>query len=237
MRCSILLTSLLVLTLNAADTDTDGIPDDWETFNFGNLTDANATSDADNDGYSDLEEYQSYMNASDPTTDESIQVEASRRMPPMIASLSIAEQMNATQTYTLEWKAIGYDEGYITHIALFDCTGIAAGNCGNSYVDNFFTAEVPAVLVENSPWEYRGERANYFSYTTSFTVPATREGETNWASGGTPIVVRFYESTLKDEKAGKSATSLLVPGNVTAFYYDATGRRISKTICPSGGCE
>ena len=40
-----------------ADTDGDGIADAWERQKFGNLTTANATSDFDNDGFSDRSEY------------------------------------------------------------------------------------------------------------------------------------------------------------------------------------
>ena len=39
------------------DSDLDGIDDTWETTNFGNLTDANATSNWDGDSQSDLAEY------------------------------------------------------------------------------------------------------------------------------------------------------------------------------------
>ena len=45
------------LALYAADSDADGVPDDWEVFHFGNVTTANATSDFDRDGFSDLSEY------------------------------------------------------------------------------------------------------------------------------------------------------------------------------------
>ncbi len=41
----------------AGDSDCDGIPDAWETTNFKNLTTADATSDYDKDGQSDLDEY------------------------------------------------------------------------------------------------------------------------------------------------------------------------------------
>ena len=40
------------------DTDSDGIDDSWEQTNFGDLTTATATSDYDEDGYLDLQEYQ-----------------------------------------------------------------------------------------------------------------------------------------------------------------------------------
>lgn len=40
-----------------ADTDNDGIDDDWEQSFFNNLTSLSATGDFDQDGYSDLQEY------------------------------------------------------------------------------------------------------------------------------------------------------------------------------------
>jgi len=39
-----------------ADADLDGLPDEWELANFGNLTSAGAATDSDGDGVSDLEE-------------------------------------------------------------------------------------------------------------------------------------------------------------------------------------
>jgi hypothetical protein len=48
-----------------ADTDGDGIVDAWERQRFGNLTTANASSDADNDGQSDLQEYLADTNPND----------------------------------------------------------------------------------------------------------------------------------------------------------------------------
>jgi hypothetical protein len=42
---------------NQDDADSDGITDDWEIEHFGDLTTADATSDYDRDGYSDLQEY------------------------------------------------------------------------------------------------------------------------------------------------------------------------------------
>jgi hypothetical protein len=45
------------------DSDRDGIDDNWEIANFGNLTTANATSDYDKDGYTDLQEYLNQQNS------------------------------------------------------------------------------------------------------------------------------------------------------------------------------
>ncbi len=44
------------------DTDNDGIDDGWEMSNFGDLKRANATSDYDGDGYTDLQEYLNQLN-------------------------------------------------------------------------------------------------------------------------------------------------------------------------------
>src|SRR5262245_51130194 len=47
------------------DTDSDNIADAWERQKFGNLTFANATSDFDNDGFSDKSEYLADTNPND----------------------------------------------------------------------------------------------------------------------------------------------------------------------------
>lgn len=222
----------------SADSDGDGIPDRWEMFQFQGLSAATATSDADGDGYSDLEEFNAFDSAYDPTAAEPTRNEAIRRIPPMLDTLSMNEQMDAGQSYTIGWKALGYDEGYHTTIALFDCTDKAEGQCGNSYSDNFFAQRVDtASQTTDAPWTYSGETAKYFDYSTSFTVPATRADGSAWSASGTKIVVRFYQKTNADSDAGKGSVSLLISGNVTPDYYDATGRRINKTICPSGGCQ
>jgi predicted outer membrane repeat protein len=49
----------------SADTDNDGIPDEWEIANFGNLTTANSISDFDGDGLPDYYEYLSGTNPRD----------------------------------------------------------------------------------------------------------------------------------------------------------------------------
>ena len=58
----------LVVTYETApaDSDGDGLPDNWENSRFGNLTTANATTDFDGDGSSDLSEYLAGSSPTDP---------------------------------------------------------------------------------------------------------------------------------------------------------------------------
>ncbi|MFH0907425.1 MAG: S8 family serine peptidase [bacterium] len=51
-----------------ADTDADGMEDNWELDNFGSLTNATSTSDADNDRFLDLHEY---LAGTEPTNNQS----------------------------------------------------------------------------------------------------------------------------------------------------------------------
>lgn len=73
-----------------ADTDEDGIGDEWELAYFGDLTAAGATSDSDHDGASDLQEYLADTIATDPGDHPSLR----------IASISQVADSSVT---TLEW--------------------------------------------------------------------------------------------------------------------------------------
>ncbi|HDL20519.1 MAG TPA: tandem-95 repeat protein [Nitrospirae bacterium] len=62
-------TERAVITINSGtDTDGDGMPDDWETNYFGDIT-RDGTGDYDNDGLSDLDEYLSGTDPANPDTD------------------------------------------------------------------------------------------------------------------------------------------------------------------------
>ena len=165
--------------------------------------------------------------------------EAKRRLPPVIYDLNIPEEMNATQTYDLQWTAMGYHEGYKTMIMMFDCTDIPEGECGSSstssgkfHESDFLTPD----STTSSDWTYGSARAQNFYYTYSYTVPETRLNTTQWASTGTQILIRFYVKSTEDDVAGKPSNSLIVPGNLSNDYYDTSGRKIKKIICPSDGC-
>lgn len=60
--------SLTVTSYGSSDTDTDGLADNWEFSNFGSLTET-ATDDFDNDGLSNLGEFNLGTTPTDPDTD------------------------------------------------------------------------------------------------------------------------------------------------------------------------
>ena len=120
------------------DDDLDGIPDEWEVLMHGAIGVIDATSDSDGDGYSDWAEFERFLAHADPNTAASSRNEAQRRIPPMIEVLEMPEQLEAGQTYTVSWKVLGYDEGYTTLIALFDCTGLGDTQCGSTFSQNFY---------------------------------------------------------------------------------------------------
>ncbi len=59
---------LTAQSMDDADSDNDGIADAWERLHFGNLTTANATSDKDGDGVSDLAESHASTGPNDPAS-------------------------------------------------------------------------------------------------------------------------------------------------------------------------
>jgi len=62
------LSNLATTSISRPDTDGDGIPDAWEMQHFGNLTAANATTDHDHDGFTDLQEYIAGTDPLDPSS-------------------------------------------------------------------------------------------------------------------------------------------------------------------------
>ena len=159
---------------------------------------------------------------------ESLDSEASRRLPPVIDTLDIPDVMQAGEEYNLTFSVLGYDDDYTLYMAFFNCDGVPEGECGNSYNDPERFAEaldLHPYRVAPSAWVYNGKTANEFSYTYTFTPPADLFKE-----GNTTIVIRFYYKTKKAEEAGDPSISLIVPGNLSQKYYDTSGRRIEKTI-------
>lgn len=174
------------------------------------------------------------------TNYESTALKAKNTLPPVMSALSISEEMNASSSYDLNWSAMGYHDDYAIIMVMFDCTGLAAGTCGSSYgsSEKFYeSAPLSASTTSVGDWSSNGVVATNFNYTHSFSVPATRVGGSAWSDAGTPIVIRFYNKSSEDSIAGNPSISLIIPGGLSNDYYDTSGRKVQKIICPASGCN
>ena len=164
------------------------------------------------------------------SNDEDTRKEAERRLPPVLFSVNIPENMDRNTLYTLNWSILGYHESYQSVIALFDCAGKAAGTCGANFAENFANSGlITATGTTPQPaWTFNGEPAVEHHYSYAFT-PAS-EGFPAYASGSYEIVVRFYRKNNMDVMSGEASLSLMIPGNLSGTYYDNEGRRITKYI-------
>ena len=163
-----------------------------------------------------------------------------RRLPPVMQSLSISEEMNASTSYDMSWTAMGYHSGYQTLMVMFDCTNVVQGECGASYnsAEKFYeTTFISPQNVTDGTWSYNGEIAQNFQYVHTYSIPATRADSSAWDINGTPVVIRFYVNSTEDIEAGKLSLSMIIPGKLSNNYYDTSGRKVQKLICPVGGCN
>ncbi len=153
--------------------------------------------------------------------------EAASRIPPVLYSLSIPEQMDDDTTHALTWSVVGYHSGYKTAIAFFDCTDVTADTCGDSYGDASrfdSSGKLDFDSTTDGDWSYGTADSTGFNYSYNFEpVDASFDGTTN-------IVVRFYYISLAADASGDGTLSLLIPGNLSTTYYDNNGRRLQKQI-------
>ncbi|MDG5466809.1 choice-of-anchor D domain-containing protein [Deltaproteobacteria bacterium IMCC39524] len=160
-------------------------------------------------------------------------VEAQRRLPPVLATNSLPESMQASNEYTLSWTLEGYHDSYYSYAVLFDCTGET--DCGAFYSDASKFAESgplsPASVTQGN-WTYHGAATKLHTYEWNFTVPVNRADSSAWDVVGTDIVLRIYRKSDIDNERASSSVSLLIPGNQSDRYYDTAGRRLLKTIVP-----
>ena len=173
------------------------------------------------------------------TNYEDIPHNVKRRLAPVIYDVNISEELNASTTYSFNWSLIGYHNGYRSMVVMFDCTNIPEGECGTSYTSSEKFLESPLIPYDKKipiNWSYRGERGYKFQYSYNATIPDTRADGSDWSSTGTNVVVRFYVISNEDDVNLKSSLSVIIPGGISPRYYDTSGRKIEKTVCPSGGC-
>ncbi len=164
--------------------------------------------------------------------------EVTRRLSPVIYELDIPEEMDVGNPYLLTWKGVGYHDSYDTRIVMFDCTDVVSGTCGSSYsnAEKFYESSSLSPIITEGDWSYSGQKSKNFTYAELFNVPFFRANSFPWAAEGTPIVIRFYVLSDEDSDSGKSSLSLIIPGGLSNDYYDTSGRKIQKIICPDGGC-
>jgi hypothetical protein len=155
-------------------------------------------------------------------------VEAQQRMPPTLSSVTIANPMTTGNSYDISWTLQGYDSTYQSYVALYDCTGVPAGSCGNN-INDPTVAESPLLApttTSDGNWSYGGVLAKKFTYTWSYAPDKRTSGGAEFDPAGTDIVVRFYQKSDIDVSRNNASVSLLIPGNQGTTYYDTAGRRI-----------
>lgn len=159
-------------------------------------------------------------------SEESYENQAERRLPAILQATDVGTSV--TEGDTVTWSILGYQDGYESYFALFDCNNISAGECGESFDSNIFvsTEDTPAsegVISSQEVWTYRGEAAQVFTY--SARLP-------NNLNSSNDLVLRFYHKSLNDAAANEGSMSLLVPGNLGVNYYGNDGRRIQLQLLP-----
>jgi hypothetical protein len=117
------------------DSDGDGIADAWERLKFGNLVAANAASDADGDGFSDLNEYLAGTDPLDPASNLRITVYAASPG----GSPAAAEWTSTETRYYRLWKTTDVLPTLWTDSGL----GLITPDAGSSTVRTFVDPASP----------------------------------------------------------------------------------------------
>ena len=156
-------------------------------------------------------------------SEEDVVTEGERRLPEVIYTLDLSASYTGAEDLPIAWSVLGYNRDYVSTVAIFDCTGVAAGGCGENFADNIWSSgAIEAVgTSSSSQWRYRGQNASIFEYVAA--VPVTILSEL--PIGSTEIVVRFYGKSGSDVSAQRMSTSLIIPGNLGINYYATEGRR------------
>ncbi len=161
------------------------------------------------------------------SNEEDTASEASRRVPPVLESLSVPPGVALDQPFTIQWSLLGYHADYISKVVLFDCTGTEEGSCGDSYGTHVAES---GYVDDPSPvpgdWSYGGLVASKHSFSHTFTLTAEE------IPAPSNLVVRFYRKSREDADMDNQGLSLLIPGNLSATYYDSAGRRLIIPVNP-----
>lgn len=165
------------------------------------------------------------------SNDEDIASEAQRRFPPVLTEVKVLQgatevdllttALTSGQTYTIEWKLLGYDDVYASYPAFFDCGATApsvSSTCGNDFVNRVTTIASADITddtgVEQNFWRYQTEKARYYSFSQTFTVAAS---DLTGGAGEYYMALRFYYKNSIDISANSSAISLIAPANIAGI--------------------
>jgi len=107
-----------------ADSDGDGIPDAWELQNFGNLTTANASSDADGDGQSDKNEYLADTNPVDASSN--LRITYFSRGTPTPSYNVLQWTARPTRFYAVDYRSALTPPGAWTNLVTFPTPGASS---------------------------------------------------------------------------------------------------------------
>ena len=162
------------------------------------------------------------------SNDEGDQNQVERRLPPVIFNLTIPEVMNSASGYNLQWSILGYHGDYESVVAIFDCDGVVAGDCGLNFGDNIANSGLitPGSQTPQPGWTFNGIPATEHQFEYNFQ-PDLHYSK---ASGTYPIVIRFYAKSPMDATLGEPSLSVVIPGDLSDTYYDDEGRRIQKMV-------
>ena len=161
------LGSGIVYRIDAADADTDGLPDWWESAYFGNATGTAATADNDGDGASNLEEFRA---GTDPRLVESRPIRVTK-----------PRDFDASGAADLLWRNSATGETAVWLMNGPTTTALAKLSAGSAWQATH-TADLNADGRHDILWrnDSTGETAVWLMHATGTSAAATLLVDANW---------------------------------------------------------
>ncbi len=163
------------------------------------------------------------------TSGEGLSEIAKRRIPGIVSDLSINpvpvnNELTEGVEYTFTFTFSGYHESYQLAAAYFDCTQVAElSDCGLSFAHSFGNSGFVSPSSQTTgSWSDETVSNQDFTYMMTYTVPNVDADQ--------QMVLRLYQRSNEASIAGQFSLSALLPGNLSAQYFDASGRRLVFTI-------
>ncbi|MBF0620836.1 MAG: hypothetical protein HQL54_02800 [Magnetococcales bacterium] len=154
--------------------------------------------------------------------------QVSRRLPPIMTSLTLPETPKGDTYIDVNWAIEGYHDSYRSAVAVFECANQIDENCGATVSDAY---DIPRDLLlpieeQRGDWGFEGTQTSIFSYKARIKLPPVVEQK--------DLAVRFYVLSDTDEKDNKRSVSLLINGGLDGIdYLGSTGRMVKLTVQPN----